>query len=127
MTVLSACLCSDRLSVGEVVPDAAVEHASVEVDALVPRSQTVAPLHVDQILVLVVVGLYDVLPSVLIEEIVSCSCHVLEKLIGICAIFHRVAVVWLGIANRPVATVIHLIIVLVVGAAELDVKSGVLY
>ena len=79
---------SDELSVGELVPDATVEHTSVEVDTLVPAGQVLLPLLVNKGLVGRVVGVDSVLPPVMIEEDVSPLGHLLEVLVCIGAVSH---------------------------------------
>ena len=68
----------DEASLGEEVPDAAIEHASVEVDAFVPRLQHKVDLVVDQHLLVLVVGFHNIHPVVKSEEIMSSADHLLK-------------------------------------------------
>ena len=79
---------SDPLAVGKVVPGAAEEHAGVEVDALIPAGVHERELLVDEVLLSVVVGISDISPSILVEEVVSTVSHGLEVGVGLSAVGH---------------------------------------
>ena len=88
---MSSGIALNEASLGKEVPDAAVEHASVEVDALVPRLDHELVLMVDKLLLFGVVGIDDILPVVEVEEVVSLVDHVVEVLLRVAAIRHRSA------------------------------------
>ena len=75
---MSSDIALDEAPLGEEVPDAAVEHASVEVVALVPRLEHELVLMVGELLLIGVVGIDYVLPVVEVEEVVSLVDHVVE-------------------------------------------------
>ena len=79
---------ADGLSVGEVVPDTAVEHTSVEIDTLVPARLAERPLLVDNSLVGIHVGTDNILPAFLVEEGVGSVSHILEVLVRLRAVSH---------------------------------------
>ena len=88
---MSSGIALDEATLGEEVPDAAVEHASVEVYALVPRLEHELVLMVDELLLIFVVGFDDILPVVEIEEVVSLVDHVVEVVVRVAAVGHRSA------------------------------------
>ena len=79
---------SDDLSVDELVPDAAVEHTSVEVDTLVPASQVVLHVLIDKGLLSGVVLFHNFPPDVLFEEGVGCGSNLFEVLVRVVTVNH---------------------------------------
>ena len=88
---MSSDIALDEAPLGEEVPDTAVEHAGVEVDALVPRLEHELVLMVDELLLIGVVGIDDILPVGEVEEVVSLVDHVVEVVLSIAALVHRSA------------------------------------
>ena len=112
----------DEAPLGEDVPDAAVEHASVEVDALVPRLEHLHVLVVDQFLIGLVVFVNDVFPVGQVEEVVSFVDHRIEVVVRVAAVDHRAAEVILRVEHVLVALLVLLVIVGVERIDELGIE-----
>ena len=93
-------------SLGEEIPDSAVEHSCVEVDAIVPFEEHKFLLMVDYFLIFFIVLSHDILPVAQIEEVVSIVDHAIEELLGVTAVHH-------GLAEKILRTAHHLVSILV--------------
>mmetsp|Transcript_1247 Transcript_1247/g.1652 ORF Transcript_1247/g.1652 Transcript_1247/m.1652 type:complete len:212 (+) Transcript_1247:164-799(+) len=100
-----------------------VEHARVEVDALIPRLQRVGPLLVDVVAVLVVVALNDIFPVVTVEELVLGAVHPVEVLVGLPAGGHGEAPPRLGFLHVLVALLVLASLVVVVRLRKLSLHD----
>ena len=109
-------------SLGEHVPDAAVEHASVKVDALVPRLHHEQTLMVDKLLIIGVVVIDDILPVCEVEEVVKRVDNVVEVVVGVGAVDHRSAEVILCVKHVLVAALVVFVAVVAVRADELGIE-----
>lgn len=109
-------------SLGEKVPDSAVEHAGIEVDAIIPCIQHELVLMVDQLLLSRVVCVEDVLPVMEIKEIVSVVDHLVEVVISVAAVGHRSTEIILRILNVCITGLISFVVVFVVRLGELCIE-----
>ena len=110
------------MSLGKQVPDSAVEHASVEVYAIVPLLQHHGLLMLNQRLVSLVVCLDSVLPVRLLEEVVRFHDHLLEECVRLVAGNHRLTEQDLRVLHDLVTILVFLVMVLTEGILELTVK-----
>ena len=101
----------DEASLGEEIPNSAVEHSCVEVDAIVPFEEHKLLLMVDNLLIFFVVLCNDVFPVAQIEEVVGLVDHFVEEVLGITAVNHRLAPKILRILHHLVAILVFLVVV----------------
>ena len=111
-----------EVSLGEHVPDAAVEHTSAKVDALVPRLHHEHTLMVDKLLIIGVVGIDDLLTVWEVEEVVKRVDNVVEVVVGVVAVGHRSAEVILCVKHVLVAALVVFVAVVAVRADELGIE-----
>ena len=116
-------LFSEILGAHKGSPSTAVEHASVEVDAGVPRLEGVLPLLVDVFLVQKVVLLGDDLPVIAGEERVIVVSEVLEVVVGLIAEDHAEPHPGLGKPHVQVASIVVTRVVAVPRLAELALSG----
>ena len=113
-------------NISECVPDASVEHTSVEVDASVPRVQAELPLLVNVVLVGVVVVTGNLTPVVAVQELFLFVVHLVEVTPSLVAGNHCRPEEWLSSVQLLVSLAVVACVVVSEGSVHEPVDNGAL-
>ena len=112
----------DETSLSEEIPDSAVEHSCVEVDAIVPFEEHKLLLMVDNLLIVCIVLCNDVFPVAQIEEVVGLVDHFVEEVLGVTAVNHRLAEKILRTFHHLVSILVFLVVVVTKSIFQLVIE-----